>query len=240
MRGIGFWRRFVVFLVKPVVGLMTQRSYGGVEHIPSDGGAILVANHLSHFDPLVAAHYVYEANRWPQFLGKATLFTTPVVGPLLRAVRQIPVQRGTAHAAKALDAAVAAVRAGEVVIMYPEGTVTGEPDLWPMVGKTGAARLALVTGAPVIPVVMWGPQRVWDPRVRRWLFRPRSPVTVVAGPAVDLSAWAGAETTAETLYEITDVIMLRLRDMLAEVRGETSPPPLWTPKPRGGDRREVR
>jgi 1-acyl-sn-glycerol-3-phosphate acyltransferase len=239
VRGIGFWRRFAVFAVKPVIALMTQRSYHGLDLVPANGGAILVANHLSHFDPLVAGHYVYEAGRWPQFLGKATLFTTPVIGPLLRAVRQIPVQRGTAHAAKALDAAVEAVGAGDVVIIYPEGTVTGEPDLWPMVGKTGAARLALVTGAPVIPVVMWGPQRIWDPRVRRWRLRPRSPVTVVTGPPVDLSTWAGMEITAQTLHEITDVIMLRLRDMLAEVRGESSPPPLWTPRPRE-DRREAR
>ncbi len=114
------------------------------------------------------------------------------------------------------------------MVIYPEGTTTKEPDLWPMRGKTGAARLALATGAPVIPVVMWGPQKIFDPRTSKISLRPRIPVTVVAGPPIDLSRWAGAAPTRATLDEMTDAIMLRLRDMLAEIRGGT-PPPLWSP-----------
>ncbi|HEV7899852.1 MAG TPA: lysophospholipid acyltransferase family protein [Planosporangium sp.] len=227
-RRLGFWRRLAVALVKPPLWLMTRRRWLGMEHIPPGGGAIFLANHISHADPFVVAHYVYDAGRWPQFLAKSSLFKIPVLGSFLSAVRQIPVHRGTADAIKALEAAVAAVKDGETVIIYPEGTTTHEPDLWPMRGKTGAARLWLATGAPVIPIVMWGPERIFDPRTVKLRLRPRTPVTVVAGPPLDLSTWRGAEPTAATLGEITEAMMLRLREMLAEIRGGT-PPPLYTP-----------
>jgi len=137
------------------------------------------------------------------------------------------VERGSVEAVRSLDKLVSAVQAGGTVVIYPEGTTTREPDLWPMRGKTGAARLALTTGAPVIPVAMWGPEKLFDPRTKKLSLRPRLPVTVVAGPPVDLSRWAGAAPTKTTLDEMTDEMMLRLRDMLAEIRGET-PPPLWS------------
>lgn len=227
-RRLGFWRRFAVVAIKPPLTIMTRRDWSGLEHIPAQGGAILVPNHMSHADPLVCAHFVYDSGRWPQFLGKASLFEVPVIGWLLKQFRQIPVARGTIDAAKALEAAVTAVKDGAAVIIYPEGTTTKEPDLWPMRGKTGVARLALATGAPVIPIVMWGPERIFDPRTKKLRLRPRTPVTVVGGPPIDLSAFAGAAPTAAVLYEMTDEIMLHLRDMLAEIRGGP-PPPLWTP-----------
>jgi 1-acyl-sn-glycerol-3-phosphate acyltransferase len=226
-RRLGFWRRFAVMVVKPAMWVMTRRDWRGMEHIPPAGAAILVANHNSHADPLVLAHYVYDSGRWPRFLAKSTLFDVTVVGPLLRAVDQTPVYRGTADAAAALDAAVSAIKAGNVVLIYPEGTTTKEPDLWPMKGKTGVARLWLTTGAPVIPIVTWGSARLFDPRTRKLRPVPRTPVTVVAGPPVDLSAWQGRSPTVATLQEITEHIMLTLRDMLAEVRGGP-PPPLWS------------
>jgi 1-acyl-sn-glycerol-3-phosphate acyltransferase len=188
----------------------------------------VVANHLSHADPLVLAHYIYDAGRWPNFLAKAGLFRTPVVGPILRQVEQTPVERGTVDAVKALDAAVTALQEGKCVLIYPEGTTTREPDLWPMRGKTGAARLWLATGAPVVPVVMWGPQRLFDPRTRKLRLVPQTPVTVVAGPPLDLSKWQGAAPSVTTLAEITEHIMLSLRDMLGPLRDGT-PPPLWQP-----------
>lgn len=233
-RRLGFWRRFVVMAVKPLLTLFTRRDWRGIEHIPKSGGAVIVANHLSHADPLTSAHFVYDAGRWPQFLAKSSLFSVPVLGWMLRQVRQIPVYRGTAVAARALGEAVDAINRGDAVIIYPEGTTTKEPDLWPMRGKTGAARLALTTGVPVIPLVMWGPQRLFDPRTKKLRLRPRTPVTVVAGPPVDLSKWADAAPTTPTLHEMTDHIMLHLRDMLAEVRDGT-PPELWTPRRGGGE-----
>ncbi|WBB70485.1 lysophospholipid acyltransferase family protein [Micromonospora sp. WMMD812] len=225
-RRLGFWARFAVVLVKPLMTVWTRRTWRGMEHLRRDGGMIIVPNHLSHADPLVSAHFIYDAGRWPQYLGKASVFRVPVVGWILHRCRQIPVERGTVDAARSLDALVAAVNAGGAVVIYPEGTTTREPELWPMRGKTGAARLALATGAPVVPVAMWGPERIFDPRTARLSLRPRIPVTVVAGPPIDLTRWAGAQPTRATLEEMTDVIMLRLRDMVADIRGGT-PPPLW-------------
>ncbi|AVT32212.1 MULTISPECIES: 1-acyl-sn-glycerol-3-phosphate acyltransferase [unclassified Plantactinospora] len=226
-RRLGFWRRFAVSVVKPVLTVWTRRDWRGMEHLPSSGGLIIVVNHLSHFDPLVSAHFIYDSGRWPSYLGKASVFKVPVIGKILLKCRQIPVERGTVDAARSLDALDRAVRSGAAVVIYPEGTTTREPELWPMRGKTGAARLALATGAPVVPIVTWGPQRIFDPRTKKVSLRPRTPVTVVAGPPVDLSRWAGAVPSKPVLDEMTDTIMLRLRDMLAEVRGET-PPPLWS------------
>lgn len=227
-RRIGFWKRFAVSVVKPAMVVMSRRDWRGMEHIPATGPVILVANHISHADPLVLAHFVFDSGRWPVFLAKSGIFRIPVLGPLLRKVDQTPVERGTVDAVKALDAAVSALKDGKCIAIYPEGTTTREPNLWPMRGKTGAARLWLATGAPVVPVVMWGPQRLFDPRTKKLRPVPGTPVTVVAGPPLDLSAWRGATPTGATLAEITEHIMLALRDQLAPLR-DGQPPPLWTP-----------
>src|SRR5690606_19005981 len=180
---------------------------------------------------LAVAHFVYDAGRWPQFLAKQGVFDVPVLGRLLRRLKQIPVRRGTVDAVRALEAAIGAVRAGDAVVIYPEGTNTRQPELWPMRGRTGVARLWHATGAPVIPVVTWGPQRIFHPHTHAFRPRPRTPVTVVAGPPLDLSAYRRDEPLSSTaMQEITDLVMLRLRDQLAEVRGE-EPPPLWNPGP---------
>ncbi|MBM0239769.1 1-acyl-sn-glycerol-3-phosphate acyltransferase [Micromonospora sp. ATA32] len=236
-RRLGFWQRFAVLLVKPVMTVWTRRTWHGMEHLRRDGGIIIVPNHISHADPLVSAHFIYDSGRWPQYLGKASVFRVPVIGWILHRCRQIPVERGTVDAVKSLDALVAALDAGGAVVIYPEGTITREPELWPMRGKTGAARLALATGAPVIPVAMWGPEKIFDPRTTRLSLRPRIPATVVAGPPVDLSAWAGATPSREVLEEMTEAIMLRLRDLLADIRGGT-PPPLWERPGRPGVERQ--
>jgi 1-acyl-sn-glycerol-3-phosphate acyltransferase len=229
---LGFWQWVCTILVPPTVRLLTRRTQQGLEHIP-EGGTIIVANHVSHADPLIIANYVHDAGRWPRFLAKDSIFRVPFIGMVVTAAKQIPVVRGTVDAAKALEAAVAAVEDGGCVIVYPEGTTTKEPNLWPMRGKTGAARLWLTTGAPVVPLVVWGPQQLFDPRTHKLKLR-RTPVTIVAGEPLDLSKWAGASPTPGTLMEITDHIMLTLRDMLAEVRGGTPPPLYVGPARRSG------
>ena len=228
-RKLGFWKRGAVVLVKPMMVAMERPTWRGMEYVPKTGPAIVVANHLSHYDPFALAHFIYDAGRWPVYLAKASLFKLPVLGKWLSLVEQTPVSRGTIDAAKALDAAIGAVRDGKCVLIYPEGTTTKEPDLWPMRGKTGAARLWLATGAPVIPIAMWGPQRIFDPRTHKLRPVPRTPVEVVAGPALDLSKWEGAPATTLVLTEITDHLMMVLRDMVADLRGGT-PPPLWQPQ----------
>jgi 1-acyl-sn-glycerol-3-phosphate acyltransferase len=188
---------------------------------------IIVPNHVSHFDPLVVAHYIYGFGRWPRFLGKASLWRVPLLGPFLAKVQQIPVERGSVEAVKSLDVLVDAIQQGGVVVIYPEGTTTRSPDLWPMRGKTGAARLALVTGAPVVPVANWGAERIFDPRTNRLSLRPRTPVTVAAGPPIDLSRWREAEPTRAVLDQMTDTIMQELSRMLGELRGEKPPAELY-------------
>ncbi len=219
----GFWFRFAEAILRPALWMFTSTESRGYDHVPRSGPAILVVNHLSYADPLVVARYVYDRPREVRFLGKSSLFTLPVAGWLLRRLGQIPVYRATRDAGRALEAAVERIGQGEAPIIYPEGTCTKDPDFWPMQGKTGAARLWFATGAPVVPVVNWGAQRLHDPQTRRLRLRPRTPIVVAAGPPVDLSAFAGLEPTAETLRGVTDVIMRRLRADLAAVRGVPVP-----------------
>jgi 1-acyl-sn-glycerol-3-phosphate acyltransferase len=226
-RRLGFWRRFAAMLALPVLYVWTRRTWTGMANIPSSGAVIVVPNHVSHFDPLVVGHYIYGAGRWPRFLGKASLWRVPVLGPFLRKVQQIPVERGSVEAVKSLDALIDALHAGGVVVIYPEGTTTREPELWPMRGKTGAARLALVTGVPVVPLANWGAERVFDPRTGKIRFRPRTPVTVTAGRPIDLSRWAGATPTRQVLDQMTEAIMLEISTLLGEVRHEQPPAELY-------------
>src|SRR5262249_8071140 len=119
---MGFWQWFAVCTVRPTLILWNKRTWSGMEHIPPTGGVILAANHLSEFDPLAIAHYVYDAGRWPQFLAKSEMFKNRIFGGVLRSARQIPVYRGTADAVKSLTDAIAGVKAGDAVVIYPEGT----------------------------------------------------------------------------------------------------------------------
>jgi 1-acyl-sn-glycerol-3-phosphate acyltransferase len=226
-RRLGFWRRFAVVLILPVLKVWTKRTWTGMENIPATGGVILVPNHVSHFDPLVVAHYIYEAGRWPRFLGKASLWRVPVLGPFLRKVKQIPVERGSVEAVKSLDALVAALNEGGAVVIYPEGTTTRQPELWPMRGKTGAARLALITGAPVIPIANWGAQQVFDPRTSKFKVRMGTPVSVTAGKPIDLSRWDGAHPTRAVLDQMTETIVLDIQSLLTGLRDGDPPAQLF-------------
>jgi 1-acyl-sn-glycerol-3-phosphate acyltransferase len=230
-RGLGFWQRFAAVLVLPVLRVWTKPTWTEQHNIPAAGGVIIVPNHASQFDPLVVAHYIYDADRWPRFLAKASLWDIPVLGPFLRKVKQIPVERGSVEAVRSLDVLVDAVQQGGAVVIYPEGTTTKEPGLWPMRGKTGAARLALATGAPVIPVANWGAYKIFDARTGKLKPGLRVPVSVTSGPPVDLGRWAGAPPTKAVLDEMTEAIMLDIRDMVAGLRGE-EPPPLYDPPAR--------
>lgn len=221
---LGFWQRVAVMLVIPVMTVLTSKTWLRQDRIPATGPVILVPNHVSHFDPLVVAHYIFRSGRWPRFLGKASVWKVPIIGYLLTKTRQIPVERGSVEAVKSLDTLVEALKEGGAVVIYPEGTTTRHPDLWPMRGKTGAARLALLTGAPVVPIANWGPQAIFDPRTNRLKLR-RSQVTVTTGEPIDLSRWDGAEPTRAVLEQMTEQIMLGVRDLLAEIR-DGEPPAL--------------
>ncbi|MEO3749800.1 lysophospholipid acyltransferase family protein [Streptomyces sp. B6B3] len=222
---IGFWYRLAASVVKPPLLVFFRRSWRGREHMPSAGGFITAVNHNSYLDPLSYAHFQYSTGRVPRFLAKQSLFRGRVVGTFMRGTGQIPVLRESSDAAGAFRAAVDAVNRGECVAFYPEGTLTRDPDLWPMEGKTGAARVALLTGAPVIPVAQWGAHEAMPPyaRTKRFRLLPRKTLTVVAGPPVDLAEFQGAEPTADVLRQVTDRIMDAITRLLAEIRDEAPP-----------------
>jgi 1-acyl-sn-glycerol-3-phosphate acyltransferase len=224
----GFWLGLAIVILKPLISVMTKHDWRGQQNIPP-GGGVIVTNHISKIDPLVLGHFIVDLPRNPRFLAKDTLFQKFFIGRVFRGAHQIPVHRNTADAAKALAAAVEAVEEGSLVLMHPEGTCTKDPDLWPMKGKTGAARLALLSGAPMIPVVQWGAQRIHHPITGKFRPRWKTPVTVIVGEPIDLLPYAGRPVTVELLDEITDATMLRLREMVAEIRGVPAPTgPLFT------------
>ncbi len=220
---VGGWIWFSVVVVKPTVAAFFQRRWRGREHIPPRGGVLLVTNHVSHADWLTFACYVWDSGRIPRFLIKHSVFGIAGVGAVLRGARQIPVARGSTDARRALDAAVDALARGECVCIYPEGTVTKDPDFWPMQARTGVARLALSSDVPVVPVAQWGPQHALDVARRTVRPFPRHEVVTVAGPPLDLSAYRGRPVTGELLREVTDVIMTAVRDLLADARQQPAP-----------------
>jgi 1-acyl-sn-glycerol-3-phosphate acyltransferase len=155
---LGFVYRFIVVILRPLLVLITKRDYRGVENLNFDGGIIAAMNHNSWFDPFVVAQFMWDNDRPPKFLAKSAIFKVPVIGQLIYLAGQIPVYRDSRHAKIAVRGAISGVERGEAIVLSPEGTLTRDPNLWPMDGKTGAARIALATKAPVIPVAHWGAQ----------------------------------------------------------------------------------
>ncbi|MGI8700773.1 MAG: lysophospholipid acyltransferase family protein [Nocardioidaceae bacterium] len=221
---------FAVNVLRPPLMLLTRREWCGAGHIPATGGCVVVCNHVSDFDPLTAAHFVFDSGRLPRFLGKAEVFGVPVIGRILRAAGQIPVYRESAEAGQALSVALEAVRSGRCVVVYPEGTITRDPDLWPMAGKTGAARIALASGCPLIPVAQWGPQRILAPYTWRLRLFPRKLMQVSAGPPVDLRDLAGQPLTTQLLEQATNRLLDAITALLEDIRGERAPQVRFDPK----------
>ncbi|WP_203335773.1 lysophospholipid acyltransferase family protein [Nocardioides limicola] len=222
-----------VAIIKPTLLLFTRREWIGGEKLPATGGHIIVLNHISHIDPLLSAHLLYDHGRLPRYLAKANLFQNKALATFLTAAGQIPVQRLTVDAVGAYDAAVAAVNAGECVVVYPEGTLTRDPDLWPMRGKTGAARIALATGCPVIPVGHWGAQEILAPYASRPHLLPRRTVRMLVGDPVDLADLTGTEITADQVTEATGRIMDALTELVEELRSAPAPAERFDPVAHG-------
>lgn len=222
-RALPFAYRFAVAILRPLLMVLTKRDWRGAEHLPTSGGFVAAPNHLSYVDPLTFAHFLVDNGHPPFFLGKEGVFRIPVVGAILRGAEQIPVYRNTGQAADAFRAAVAAVESGKCVAVYPEGTLTRDPDTWPMVGKTGAARIALATRCPVIPVAQWGPQEMLAPYGKRLRLFPRKTMHLTAGPPVDLSDLYDQPVTGALLREATDRIMAAITAELETIRGAKAP-----------------
>ncbi len=215
--------------VVPSMRVLTKRDWRGTENLPPHGGVIVVTNHLSYFDPLAIGQFLHENGRRPRFLAKASLFDIPVVGRFLRSAGQIPVHREKRTAGDALREACGAIDQGACVVVYPEGTITRDPALWPMVGKTGAVRIALRTGCEIVPVAQWGAQDVLLPYAKLPRILPRKTMRMAAGPAIDLSAFRAGEATPSLLKQATGVVMAALTKLLGDLRGEKPPTALFDP-----------
>ena len=228
-----FWP--LAAIVVPLLSLLFKLEIDGREKLPRDGAYVLAPNHLSEVDPLVVALAVWRSGRAPRFMAKESLFRVPVLGWALKATGMVPVARAaSAAAARAtLDASETLARHGRGVIVYPEGSLTREPDLWPMRGKTGAVRLALAGGIPVIPMAHWGAQQVLPRygKLKLWPLRRR--VRVVIGDPVDLSAYVGRASSQSALVEATDVVMADIAGLLSQLRGEPAPAERWNPADHG-------
>jgi 1-acyl-sn-glycerol-3-phosphate acyltransferase len=222
-----------VAVVKPLLLLFTKRRWVGGDKLPAEGGCVVVGNHISHLDPLTFGHFVYDHGRLPRYLAKAAVFDVPFAGTMIRKAGQIPVYRLTADASRAFTAAVEAVDNGECVVVYPEGTLSRDPGLWPMRGKTGAARIALATRAPVIPVAQWGANHILAPYAKKPRLLPRKTISMKAGDPVDLDDLRDEPPTPDVLRQATDRIMDALTLLLADLRGEEPPGARFDPRAAG-------
>lgn len=219
----GWAWNLAVPIIKPLLLATTKREWIGGDNIPHHGGFIIALNHISHVDPLTAAHLVYDHGYKPSYLAKSGLFENKALGRFMRAAGQIPVKRETKDAVGAYSAAVDAIRAGRVVVIYPEATITRDPAMWPMKGKSGAARIALETGCPVIPVGQWGAQELLAPYTKNPHLVPRKKIVMRVGTPVPLDDLRAQPRTAAVVTEATARIMDAITHQVELVRGETAP-----------------
>lgn len=225
--GAGLGYRVVAGIIRSSMNLLMSKEWRGLENFP-DSGFIAVANHVSEIDPMPVGHAIYQGGHTLHFLAKESLFKVPGLGRMLSSLGQIPVSRGERTAiGQSLEAAAEVLSQGGAIVIYPEGSLTRDPDLWPMRAKTGAARLALRTGAPVIPVTHWGVNHFLPPYSRRPRLLPRKKYTLQVGEEVDLSDLRQKPLTRTVLAEATQRIEAALTAGVAELRGEAPPEYIW-------------
>ena len=223
--------RIVAGILAPVARLMFKVEAQGVEKLPKTGAYILTPNHATNIDALAVAYFIYvTTKRAPHFLTKEKLFSIPLVGKILLAAGQIPVFRtGGQRNDDSLRAAHAYLKAGHSVCVFPEGTLTRDPDSWPMRGKSGAVRLALDSGVPVYPVGQWGSEQVMARYSSK--FRPGfwKKVRFIVGDEIDLARFRKPNPTPAEVLEATDVVMAAITKLVEQLRGEKAPAKRWDP-----------
>lgn len=228
--GAGGGVKLAVATLYPLSLLMFRRDWRNIERVPAHGPVIAVMNHVSVMDPVVMATMLWDTGRVPRFMIKSSLFTKPVVGWVFRTGEQIPVARGTGDARASVDAARKALKDGELVAIYPEGTTTRDPQGWPMQARTGIARLALDNpGVPVIPIGQWGLRVKAAGRVRRAPRLGRIRVAASVGRPVELDDLRDRPMTLDALRQATQRIMVAVREEVAAVRGEPAPEQFYVP-----------
>ena len=222
------YKVFAAILI-PIFNLFMSRDWKGAENIPAQGRVIVASNHMSYLDVLVFTHFLFRNGRAPRYLGKVGVFRVPVIGKILLASGQIPVERETIDAKNAVDHAKILLESGHMLGVYPEGTLTRDGQMWPMIAKTGCARLALETDTPVIPIAQWGSQLVIPNYTKRVQLFPRKTIIIRAGKPVDLSPWKGKHEDPQALIEATAKIMREITVLLEDIRGEKRPEVIFDP-----------
>jgi 1-acyl-sn-glycerol-3-phosphate acyltransferase len=222
-------------VVVPLVSLLARIEIVGGENLPREGAYVIAPNHITEFDPLTVAVAVWRMGRAPRFMAKESLFRVPVLGWALRATGMVPVARSSSATAarQTIQSSQQLVKEGRGVIVYPEGSLTREPDLWPMRGKTGAVRLALTGGIPVIPLAHWGDQKILPRYGKLSLWPLRRRVRVIVGEPVDLSEFRSTRGQPATLVAATDRVMGEIAALLAQLRDEPAPAQRWNPGEHG-------
>jgi 1-acyl-sn-glycerol-3-phosphate acyltransferase len=223
--------RIIAGIIAPFVRLMFKVEVEGMEKLPKSGAYILAPNHATNVDALAVAYFIYiKTKRAPHFLTKEKLFRIPLFGPILLAAGQIPVFRtGGQRNDDSLRVAHAYLEAGHSVCVFPEGTLTRDPDSWPMRGKTGAVRLALDSGVPVYPVGQWGSEQVMARYSSK--FRPGfwKKVSFLVGDEIDLGRFRKPNPTPAEVLEATEVVMAAITKLVEKLRGEKAPDRRWDP-----------
>ncbi|HSP75288.1 MAG TPA: lysophospholipid acyltransferase family protein [Cryobacterium sp.] len=217
-------------LILPVINLAVRFKVTDAAKFPRSGAFVMAPNHFSEIDPVLMGVLSWKLGRAPRFMAKASVFTIPMIGWLLRKSGQIPVLRGgSVRGSEPVKAAERLVQRGQMVVVYPEGSLTRDPGLWPMRGKTGAVRIALERGIPIVPVAHWGAQEIMPRYSKRLSLFPRKTVLVKIGEPLDLAQFRGRNLDSATLNEATTLVMAAITQLLEDLRGETAPTKRWNP-----------
>jgi 1-acyl-sn-glycerol-3-phosphate acyltransferase len=195
----------------PVIGaikllwkyLGLQFDFQGDHHIPRKGGAILSINHIGYLDFALTGTAALPTGRYVRFMAKKEVFDNKLAGPLMRGMHHICVDRSSGTAS--FVAALRALRAGEVIGIFPEGTISVSFEIKEL--KSGAVRLAMASGVPVIPTIVWGSQRIWTKKVKRNLRRNKFPIIVAFGEPLYFDKQSDVEA-GELLLRQTMISML--------------------------------
>lgn len=202
----------------------------GAERVPASGGALLAFNHTGYFDFILGGVPAWaNAKRLVRFMAKREIFDIPLVGSAMRKMHHISVDR--AAGAQSLDDAVASLTAGNLVGIFPEATISRSFEIKEL--KSGAARIAYNADVPLIPVVIWGSQRIWTKDLPKNLVRPKVPVWIRVGEPLQLTGDADVDTAA-LKTQLTELLAQLRKDYSAKF-GPISPGQPWMPESMGGN-----
>lgn len=200
----------------PVIGaiklfwkyLGLQFDFQGDQYIPRKGGAILSINHVGYLDFALTGTAAIPTGRYVRFMAKKEVFDNKLAGPLMRGMHHICVDRSSGTAS--FVAALRALRAGEMVGIFPEGTISVSFEIKEL--KSGAVRLAMAAGVPVIPTIVWGSQRIWTKKVKRNLRRAKFPIIVEFGEPLFFDKQSDVEASESLLRETMITMLHQVQD----------------------------